>query len=81
MEKKTASALANHFHTDRFFRYVLNYDYCFRTFAKQRWLNRKLIEVFIKEFKAFSEAYYRRALASSRILVNGEKVDENYVIR
>lgn len=81
MEKKPLSALANHFHKDRFFRYVLNYDYCFRTFAKQRWLNRKLIEVFITEFKAFSETYYRKALASDRILVNGEKVDESYVIR
>lgn len=43
---------------DKFFRYVNNYEYCFKSYTKQRWLGRKIYEVFTTEFKAFSEEYY-----------------------
>lgn len=59
--EKVAQAIASgpgHYVKDKAFRYVLNYDYCFKTFAKQRWLGRRLFEVFVSEFKAFSENYY-----------------------
>lgn len=70
-----------HFTLDRFFRYVNNYEYCFRTFAKMRWLKRPLIQVFVLEFKAFTETYYRRALEKKRILVNGKEVTPDYIIQ
>ena len=59
MEKvnKVATAAA-HYTKDKAFRYVINYEFCFKTFAKQRWLGRNLLDVFITEFKAFSENYY-----------------------
>lgn len=59
--EKLAQAIAGkpaHYFKDKALRYVINYDYCFKTFAKQRWLGRNLLEVFISEFKAFSENYY-----------------------
>lgn len=60
MEKlvQTIAAKPPHYIKDKAFRYVINYDYCFKTYAKQRWLNRNLLEVFISEFKAFTENYY-----------------------
>lgn len=81
MEKTVITKVVAHFHKDKFFRYVNNYEYCFRTFAKQRWLKREILELFIKEFKAFSESYYRRAIETNRILVNGEIVSGSYLIR
>lgn len=57
VNKAIASGL-QHYAFDKAFRYVNNYDYCFKTFAKQRWLGRNLLEMFITEFKAFSETYY-----------------------
>lgn len=66
---------------DKLFRYVVNYEYCFRTFCKGRWLNRNIIEVFQNEFKAFQKDYYPRAIKSGKIKVNDEKVDEYYVLK
>jgi len=70
-----------HYTLDKFFRYVNNYDYCFRTFAKMRWLKRPLIEVFAREFKAFTESYYRKAMEKHKILVNGKPVEPDYIIQ
>lgn len=89
MEKVAQTIVAKppHYFKDTVFRYVLNYDYCFKTFAKQRWIGRNLLEVFISEFKAFSETYYvgsvekRSALKKQKITVNGNPVDETYVLK
>lgn len=43
---------------DHIFRYVNHYEFCFKTFAKQRWLGQNLYETFCKEFKAFTPEYY-----------------------
>ena len=75
------SAASPHFSTDKFFRYVNNYEFCFRTFTKQRWLGRQLLEVFTSEFRAFSETYYLRALAKEKILVNGAPVKGDYILK
>lgn len=62
MEKlnKAVTGATGHYVKDKVFRYVANYDYCFKTFAKQRWIGRNLLEMFIAEFKAFTEQYYVR---------------------
>lgn len=44
--------------TDKCFRYVNNYEYCFKTFTKKRWIDRPLLAVFTQEFKAFTNHYY-----------------------
>lgn len=40
------------------YRMVEPYVYEFRTFAKARWFDRELLEIFTKEFGANSPEYY-----------------------
>ena len=39
-------------------RYVKDYNFCYKTYAKKRWLNKPLLETLIKEFKAYDANYY-----------------------
>uniref|UniRef100_A0AAV1UJ64 Pseudouridine synthase RsuA/RluA-like domain-containing protein n=1 Tax=Peronospora matthiolae TaxID=2874970 RepID=A0AAV1UJ64_9STRA len=63
------------------YRTVEPYVYEFRTFAKARWFNRELLEVFTTEFGANSPEYYRFAIASGRISVNHQLVPTDTVIK
>ena len=40
------------------FRFIKSYSHCFKTHAKGRWFNKKLIDVLEKEFKAYTKQYY-----------------------
>ena len=40
------------------FRFVEKYEHCFETFAKGRWVGRKLIDVLNGEYKAYTREYY-----------------------
>lgn len=62
-------------------RFVKPYEHEFVAFVKRRWVGQTLIDVFSKEFKAFSKSYYTGAIGSSRITLNGKKVDLNYKLK
>ena len=62
-------------------RFVKPYSHEFKTFAKRRWIDQKLIDVFKVEFKAFSPAYYEGAIEHGKITVNDKIVDIDYRIR
>jgi len=62
-------------------RHVEPYDFDFTTFVKQRWLGRKLLEVFCKEFIAYSSAYYKAAIEAGRVTVNGQQVSPEHVLK
>lgn len=66
---------------DQVFRYVVNYDYCFNSNCKGRWLKKPILEVFENEFKAFKKEYYKKAIEEGKITVNEEKVDEDYILQ
>ena len=40
------------------FRFVEDYEYCFKTHAKIRWKDKEIFEVFSKEFLAYTPEYY-----------------------
>lgn len=40
------------------FRKVKDYIYCYRSFAKGRWLGKRILETFSEEFKALPQEYY-----------------------
>jgi RluA family pseudouridine synthase len=63
------------------FRYVRPYDYNYITHCKERWRNRTIISVFLNEFKAYSEEYYREAITSGNIQVNNLQVTSDYILR
>ena len=62
-------------------RFVKPYAHEFKTFAKRRWIDHKLIDIFKLEFKAFSAEYYTSAIEHGKITVNGKTVDFDYRIR
>lgn len=62
-------------------RCVLPYAYEFKSFCKQRWRDRPLLEIFLSEFKAYDEAYYREAISNGSITVSGKQVDTDYIVR
>lgn len=59
------------------FRFVKPYNHEFTTFAKRRWVGQSLLEVFSREFKAFSTNYYTEAIKNGKIRVNGKQVCPN----
>lgn len=40
------------------FRYIENYSYTYRSYVKQRWEKRTILDVFSKEFRAETADYY-----------------------
>ena len=61
-------------------RIVKEYPYDFVSFAKKRWIGKSLIDIYLKEFKAFSRVYYEEAIIEGRITVNGKKVPLDFII-
>ena len=62
-------------------RFVKPYKYEFKTFAKRRWIDKKLLDIFKVEFKAFSPTYYAEAITNGKVTVNGKKVSIEYKIK
>lgn len=52
-------------------RRVAPYHYTYNTFCKARWRDREILDIFAKEFRDRSEAYYREAIEEGRIVLNG----------
>uniref|UniRef100_A0A6B2L5J1 Pseudouridine synthase n=1 Tax=Arcella intermedia TaxID=1963864 RepID=A0A6B2L5J1_9EUKA len=63
------------------FRRVLPYVYTFHVFAKGRWYSMPLLQLLLHEYRSYNEEYYRRAIKSGRIRINGNLVDPDYVIK
>lgn len=53
------------------YRRVLPYYFEYQTYAKERWLGRSIIDVFLKEFRDRPARYYREAIIHRLITING----------
>ncbi|KAL1412961.1 hypothetical protein Q8F55_000710 [Vanrija albida] len=62
-------------------RYCTPYWWPYKTFAKQRWLGRRLLEVVATEFRDRSVDYYRHALECGVTRVNGVPAYPDYIVR
>ncbi|KAH8177841.1 RNA pseudouridylate synthase domain-containing protein [Sarocladium implicatum] len=62
-------------------RRVAPYFYTYKTYCKERWRGRSLIAIFDAEFRDRPLEYYRHAMESGQIYVNGEKVGPDYILR
>lgn len=63
------------------FRCVKPYDHTYLTYCKERWRNRNIFTMFLTEFKAYDEGYYKEAIQSGLIQVNSQVVDLDYTLR
>jgi hypothetical protein len=61
--------------------YVRPYTHEYRTWCKERWRDRNILEVFSNEFKLFNRDYYIYAIENGAITVNNKKVGLDYTIR
>ncbi|KAG0298635.1 hypothetical protein BGZ96_009709 [Linnemannia gamsii] len=66
---------------DNDLRKIKPYFFKYQTYAKGRWLGRKLIEVFNTEFRDRDNTFYERAIKDGRVKINGETVDKDYIIK
>jgi len=62
-------------------RHVEPYNFDFTTFAKKRWVGKGILEVFVQEFVAYSEAYYRGAIEDGRVTVDGCRVPICHILQ
>lgn len=66
---------------DGAYRCVKNYEFDYVTFTKGRWHGRSVIEVFGKEYRAFTKEYYIKAIEDGRITINGEKTTPDAILK
>lgn len=62
-------------------RIIPEYDFCFQTYTKGRWLGRELLEVFANEFIAYEPEYYREVIESGGVTINGKTTTPDYVLK
>lgn len=62
-------------------RRVAPYQYTYKTWCKQRWRGRQLLDVFDSEFRDRPLAYYKVAMETGLVAVNGKTVGPEYVLK
>lgn len=62
-------------------REVKPYLHTFETFAKGRWLGRKLLDIVAVEYGGFPIDYWKNAIQSGFIKVNGKSVSDGYLVK
>ena len=62
-------------------RCVHPYTHSFQAFCKARWIGCSLLSVFVREFLSHDEEYFRRAIASGCITVNGRVSSVDHLLR
>ncbi|KAG0670052.1 hypothetical protein C6P45_002847 [Maudiozyma exigua] len=51
-------------------RIVKPYYFTYKTFCKQRWREKKLIDIFVTEFRDRKESYYRKCIEEGSVFIN-----------
>jgi len=62
-------------------RRVAPYHFTYNTWCKERWRGRQLIDIFDSEFRDRPLEYYRNAMETGQVVVNGRVVGPNYVLK
>ncbi|KAL2022033.1 hypothetical protein VTK56DRAFT_6273 [Thermocarpiscus australiensis] len=62
-------------------RRVEPYFYTYNTWCKERWRGRQLVDIFESEFRDRPVEYYRAAMESGRVAVNGKTVGPHYILK
>ncbi len=62
-------------------RRVAPYHYTYNTWCKERWRGRELLDVFRNEFRNRSLEYYRAAMVSGEVSVNGKTVGPDHILK
>uniref|UniRef100_A0A7S3NJP0 Pseudouridine synthase RsuA/RluA-like domain-containing protein n=1 Tax=Aureoumbra lagunensis TaxID=44058 RepID=A0A7S3NJP0_9STRA len=81
MSKQTREEPIPIYRIENGMRMVEPYVYTYRMGCKQRWLGKRVEEIFLSEFKQNPASYYREALRDGRIRVNGMADAGNHLLK
>lgn len=62
-------------------RRVYPYPYLYQSYAKRRWLNRRLKDILKQEFRDISDAQLKWRFQQMKVLVNGETATYDHVVK
>ncbi|CCD22832.1 uncharacterized protein NDAI_0A06780 [Naumovozyma dairenensis CBS 421] len=62
-------------------RKIKPYYFTYKTFCKERWRDRKLLDVFVTEFRDREEAYYKKTIANGDVYLNDKPANLDSYIR
>ncbi|KAL4807629.1 pseudouridine synthase [Aspergillus unguis] len=62
-------------------RRVYPYHYTYNTHCKERWRNRELVDIFTSEFRDREPGYYKKALESGNVCVNGKPAGPHTILK
>ncbi|KAI0842529.1 pseudouridine synthase [Hypoxylon sp. FL0890] len=62
-------------------RRVAPYYFTYKTWCKQRWRGRTLLDVFESEFRDRPLAYYKKAMETGQIRVNGKPTSPDHILK
>lgn len=61
-------------------RRVAPYHYTYNTYCKQRWRGREILDIFAAEFRDRSRGYYKKAIETGQIVINGKPCHDIHTI-
>ena len=61
-------------------RRVAPYHYTYNTYVKQRWRGREILDVFSSEFRDRTREYYKNAIETGQIVINGKPCPDVHTI-
>lgn len=62
-------------------RKVIPYFFTYKTFCKERWRDRKLIDIFVDEFRDRSPEYYEKTIVAGKVYLNDKVATLESVVR
>lgn len=62
-------------------RRVIPYFFTYKTYCKERWRDRKLIDIFVDEFRDRSPEYYSKTIASGKVNLNDSVATLDSIVR
>ncbi|KAJ8142801.1 hypothetical protein OY671_004070, partial [Metschnikowia pulcherrima] len=77
-EEETEGA---HYEIEGPLRRVTPYFFTYLTYCKLRWRDRKLIDIFVDEFRDKDPEFYRKAIAEGRVLLNKSPSNIDSIVR
>jgi tRNA pseudouridine synthase 9 len=78
---RSAASDAGNYQIHEGLRRVAPYFFVYNTFCKERWRERKLLDIFESEFREKTIEYYTNAIKQGTVLVNEKKVPIDYIVK
>ncbi|KAK5224575.1 DRAP deaminase [Exophiala xenobiotica] len=75
-----AVALPKPYYLENGLRRVAPYHFTYNTFCKQRWRGREILDIFAAEFRDRTKQYYKEAIESGQIMINGKPCNDIHTI-